>query len=117
MRTLETAKENVLTALAFAKIQGHIVIDGATHITKDGWVPGYILTHPSIGGESGKRRKRELEAEGWVIEKRKKKDSNAYEYRLFSSTHGAQRIAFNYNGKITPKMIYGDTAYQVGIFG
>lgn len=116
MRTLETAKENVLTALAFARLQDHLVINGVTYVTKDGWVPGYVLSLPSVGGEAGKRRKRDLVADGWRIEKRKKRDSNSYEYRLDVTKNGARRIAYNYNGKITPHLIYDNEATQVAMF-
>lgn len=116
MRTRETAKNNVLRALALARTQGYLLVDGASYPIKEGWVPGYVLTHPSIGGESGKRRKRELEEQGWIIQKRKKRESNAYEYRLFCTIHAAQRIAYSQTMNFIPKMIYGDTAYQVGMF-
>jgi hypothetical protein len=116
MQTQETTKQNVLRALALAKTQGYLLINGASFPTKEGWVPGHILTHPSIGGEAGKRRKRDLESEGWIIEKRKKRDSNGYEYRLFCNLHAAQRIAYSTTMNFIPKMIYGDRAYQIGMF-
>ncbi|MDZ7795544.1 MAG: hypothetical protein U5N56_00160 [Candidatus Marinimicrobia bacterium] len=71
MNQRETAKNNVLNAMARARLQEYLVIDGYTVPCKEGWVPGQILTHPSIGGEAGKRRKRELDEEGWIIESRR----------------------------------------------
>ena len=115
-RIFEAAKDSVLSVLAFARLQGFVVIDGATYITKDGWVSGRILTMDSVGGEAGKRRKRELEAEGWRIQKRQIKGSRKFEYRLDMTLNSARRVAYNYNGKITPDMIYNNESPQVGIF-
>jgi hypothetical protein len=116
MNTHETTKQNVLRALALAKAQGYLLLNSVSYPAKDGWVPGHVLTHPAIGGEAGKRRKRDLEAEGWLIEKRKKRDSNGYEYRLFCDRHAAQRIAFSTTMNFIPKMIYGEKSYQLGVF-
>ena len=112
----ETAKDNVLNALARAKLQEYLVIDGYTYPCKGGWVPGRLLNHVSIGGEDGKRRKRNLQEEGWIIEKRKMLNSASYEYRLVCTKHEAQRIVMNYYGRITPQMIYGLKPKQVGLF-
>lgn len=111
-----TAKNNVLRAFASARLNGYLILGGETWPCKDGWVLGRLLNHVSIGGEDGKRRKRELEEEGWIIEKRKMINSPSYEYRLICTKHEAQRIVYNYFGKITPQMIYGGKPKQVGLF-
>lgn len=46
------------------------------------WVSGVEIATPEIGGSEGLRRVRELRSEGWPIEKRSKRGSEAYEYRL-----------------------------------
>jgi hypothetical protein len=46
------------------------------------WVSGPDLCHPDVGGSEGLRRLRELRAAGYAIEKRKRMESDAYEYRL-----------------------------------
>ncbi len=49
---------------------------------KGKWVPGYELVTPEVGGTDGLRRKRQLCAMGFPIEKRKMQNSRAYEYRI-----------------------------------
>ncbi|MDZ7821543.1 MAG: hypothetical protein U5N26_06880 [Candidatus Marinimicrobia bacterium] len=116
MNQRETAKNNVLNAMARARLQEYLVIDGYTVPCKEGWVPGHILTHPSIGGEAGKRRKRELDEEGWIIEKQKIRNSTGYEYRLICTKHEGRRIIMNNSVNIIPQMIYGQKAHQLGVF-
>lgn len=48
------------------------------------WVDGFALTEPNIGGSEGLRRLRELRRMGYPIQKRRKEDSSAFQYRLVS---------------------------------
>ena len=57
------------------------------------WVPGWMLTDPSVGGSEGLRRVRELRSDGHVIEVRKRKGSQVREYRILigdPGPHGTQ---------------------------
>jgi len=66
-----TRKERVLLALETADRAGRIRVDGRIdESTPDGWVLGYTLCHPAIGGSEGLRRLRELRADGHDIEMR-----------------------------------------------
>lgn len=113
----KTAKVNVLNTMAWARLNGYIVLDGHTYPCKDGWIPGTLMAMLSFGGgEDAKRRMRNLKEDGWIIEKRKKLDSASFEYRLFCTQHEAKRIVYSYFGSVTPKMIYGDTSRQLGMF-
>lgn len=113
----KTAKENVLMTMAFAKLNGYLVMDGHTHPCKDGWIPGTLMVLLSFGGgEDAKRRMRNLKEDGWIIEKRKKAGSSSFEYRLFCTQHEAQRIVYSYRGSVEPRTIYGDTSKQLGMF-
>lgn len=113
----ETARDNILKVLARARLQEYLVIDGSTYPCRDGWIPGRMLNYASLGGgEDGKRRKRELEEQGWIIEKRKMLNSPSYEYRLVCTRHEAQRIIINHSSKIIPQLIYGNKPRQIGMF-
>lgn len=112
----ETAKNNVLRALASARLNGYLLVGGETWPCKDGWVMGRLLNHVSIGGEDGKRRKRNLQEEGWIIEKRKMLNSASFEYRLVCTMHEAQRIVYSHNSQVTAQMIYGNKQKQMGLF-
>jgi hypothetical protein len=47
------------------------------------WVPGYEIATPEVGGSEGLKRVRELRHDhDFPIEKRKMKNSTAYEYRI-----------------------------------
>ena len=65
------------------KTQQEKVLD---RLSGSGWVDGYDLCHPSIGGTEGLRRLRELREIGYPIEKRLKpnrpRGSRVYQYRL-----------------------------------
>lgn len=56
--------EMIVRVLAWAQVAGAIRVEVAgedvTIPTPDGWVGGWILCHPSIGGAGGDRRLREL---------------------------------------------------------
>lgn len=73
-----TRRERVAAALEDALLRG------------DGWVDGYELCHPAIGGSEGLRRLRELRADGMPVEKRLKpgrpKGSTVYQYRIRQQT-------------------------------
>lgn len=47
-----------------------------------GWVPGYVIASAMHGGSEGLRRLRELREDGYSIERRAMKGSEAFEYRL-----------------------------------
>lgn len=91
-----TRKEKVLKALTIAARTGCIQVtrDGAvgqivdTHQTEDGWVNGYLLCHPKIGGSEGLRRLRELRADGHEIEMRPHpvEGRTSRQYRLIERT-------------------------------
>lgn len=74
-----TRKQAVYAALKDAR-KGTITIDGTTHETPNGWIPGHILS--SVGGVEGLRRLRELRAEGYSISMRRMKGVAEREYRL-----------------------------------
>ena len=68
-----TRKEKVMAALELADRTGRLIYDGNPGIrakTPDGWVDGWVLCHPAIGGSEGLRRLRELRADGQPIEMR-----------------------------------------------
>jgi hypothetical protein len=78
-----TRKELVLAALKSAR-RGRLTIDGYEYRTKGGWVDGWLLTHPAIGGSEGLRRLRELRAQGERVEMRAHPDAalTTRQYRL-----------------------------------
>ena len=113
----KTAKENVLKKMAFARLNGYLVIGGDTYPCKDGWIHGQLMALLSFGGgEDAKRRMRNLKEDGWIIEKRKKIGSASFEYRISCTEREAQRIVYSYHGSVTPQMIYGDKPKQLGMF-
>lgn len=63
---MKTRQEKVLDALTHAARTG--MLEG--RVCRDGWVDGYLLCHPAIGGSEGLRRVRELRAKGHDIELR-----------------------------------------------
>lgn len=79
------------------------VLDALTDAPGFGWVDGYELCHPSIGGSEGLRRLRELRAEGHRIEKRLKPNrpegSTVYQYRLLDDER-IQRLVSKGNQRI-----------------
>jgi hypothetical protein len=76
-----TRSELVVKALRAAR-RGKFTIDGKTVKTTGGWVPGYLLCHPSVGGSEGLRRLRELRSNGLTVEMKKIPQSSAYQYRI-----------------------------------
>lgn len=73
LRKTMTRQERVMAALELAWSYGRLRYDGSPPInvkTPDGWVDGWVLCHPGIGGSEGLRRLRELRAEGQPIEMR-----------------------------------------------
>lgn len=81
---LQPRQANVLRALRSAHFGRVFVADEVTFLTADGWVEGYALCHPAIGGSEGLRRLRELRELGWSIERRLHpvKGRTAQQYRL-----------------------------------
>jgi len=81
-----TRKDKVLRALQMARRSGFVVVPTVGKIgdTPDGWVDGWVLCHPGIGGSEGLRRLRELRADGVTIDKRFDPRANhtGYQYRL-----------------------------------
>lgn len=66
-----TRKERVLAALEQAVHHGQMDSRMGTIIsTPDGWVDGYALCSPGLGGSEALRRLRELRADGHDIEMR-----------------------------------------------
>jgi hypothetical protein len=77
-----TRRELVHNALKAAR-RGKLTINGEAVKTPAGWVPGYLLTHPAIGGTEGLRRLRELRKDGLNVEMKAIGDgSSAYQYRV-----------------------------------
>lgn len=73
VRPAMTRQERVIGALELAARHGRLRYDGEPRInakTPDGWVDGWVLCHPAIGGSEGLRRLRELRAAGQPIEMR-----------------------------------------------
>lgn len=75
IRASWTRQERVLAALELAWRSGRLIYIGAGSPelnvkTPDGWVDGWALCHPAIGGSEGLRRVRELRALGHEIEMR-----------------------------------------------
>jgi hypothetical protein len=81
--TLQPRQHRVLTALRVAHF-GRVTVDEATFLTVDGWVDGYALCHPSLGGSEGLRRLRELRALGHRIDRRQHpvRGRTSQQYRL-----------------------------------
>lgn len=68
---LQPRQAKVLEALR-AALFGRVARTGEfTFYTYDGWIDGYALCHPGIGGSEGLRRLRELREKGWKIDRRK----------------------------------------------
>lgn len=80
-KTTLSRREMILKTLRSAR-RGKIVVGGSTVKTTGGWVDGALLTHESIGGDSGLRRLRELRSEGLSVEKRYNSDTGVFQYRL-----------------------------------
>lgn len=55
-----TRKNNVLNLLTTARKRKRVTVDGLEFKAPHGWVPGYLIQNPSIGGSEGLRRLREL---------------------------------------------------------
>lgn len=83
-----TRAERVLHALVQAAQHGTGPLRYAngeiTTLVEDGWIDGWVLCHPSIGGTEGLRRLRELRAAGHDIERRRHPngDRDTNQYRL-----------------------------------
>lgn len=85
---------------------------------EDGWINGWVLCHPALGGSEGLRRLRQLRAEGHNIEKRPSHGStNVYRIVLplenigFRGKH--RREQFTLSGRvqgtaISPRARYVD---------
>lgn len=58
------------------------LLAGAVGNDEGGWVDTMDVCHPDVGGSEGMRRLRELRNDGNSIEKRKKKGSSQWQYRL-----------------------------------
>lgn len=90
MTKTKTRKELVLQALKTARSRGRLTIDGTSYKTSGGWVDGWLLTHPTLGGSEGLRRLRELRQEGFIIEMRVSDKGTTRQYRLSLSPTGAR---------------------------
>lgn len=77
-----TRKNNVLNLLTTARKRKRITVDGLEFKAPHGWVPGYLIQNPSIGGSEGLRRLRELRASGLPVEMRTIDGRTTREYRL-----------------------------------
>lgn len=67
-----TRRERVLGALGMARRNGELRYGRELRVaTPKGWVDGWALCHPGIGGSEGLRRLRELRADGYTIEMRR----------------------------------------------
>lgn len=80
-----TKKSNARTRVHLALKQARknrLEIAGERVQTKAGWVPGWTLSRPEVGGTEGLRRLRELRKDGVDIEMRRIDGSMAFEYRL-----------------------------------
>lgn len=66
----QTRRDRVLEALAEAERVHRVTTPDGLVTCPDGWVTGYTLCHPGIGGSEGLRRLREVRALGHQIEKR-----------------------------------------------
>lgn len=82
MTKTKTRKELVLSTLTTARRRGRVVIDGTTYKTSGGWIDGWLLTHPSLGGSEGLRRLRELRQDGYRIEMRVSDKGTTRQYRI-----------------------------------
>lgn len=66
-----TRCDRVMAALELADRYGRLrYLPDINAKTPDGWVDGWVLCHPGIGGSEGLRRVRELRAQGQPIEMR-----------------------------------------------
>lgn len=86
-----TRKERVSAALRSAARDGRLYVRGrsghAVFDTPDGWIDGWLLRRPEIGGSGGLRRVRELRGEGEQIEMRPHPiDARYRQYRLVVET-------------------------------
>jgi hypothetical protein len=76
-----TARTRVHGALKHAR-RNKLEVNGEPIPTPAGWVSGWTLSRPEIGGTEGLRRLRELRAHGENNEMRRIVGSTAFEYRL-----------------------------------
>jgi len=65
-----TRRDRVLKALEYAAQHQQLRFQSIDEPARDGWVDGYLLCHPGIGGSEGLRRVRELRAADQPIEVR-----------------------------------------------
>lgn len=79
--TKPTRRDLVHNALKSAR-RGKLTVNGKHVQTSAGWVPGHLLTDPSVGGTEGLRRLRELRDSGVLIEMKRIEGSSAYQYRI-----------------------------------
>jgi hypothetical protein len=82
MTKTKTRKQLVLETLTTARRRGRVVIDGNTYKTSGGWIDGWLLTHPSLGGSEGLRRLRELRQDGYQIDMRVSAKGTTRQYRI-----------------------------------
>lgn len=84
-----TRKEKVLQFLEYARRIGTGYASAGNTRIEDGWVDGYVLCKPELGGSEGLRRVRELRADGVDIEKRNHPDRGraTVQYRLAPDTN------------------------------
>jgi len=82
-----TRQQKVLALLISAKLSrtGRVIAtvhDRPLWVSQGGWVKGWAFSCPEIGGDDGKRRVREVRANGIKIEKRRDNGSSVHCYRL-----------------------------------